>query len=282
MKALSKFKWGFALIALAAVAFAAPAMAEGELLNQKHMWDELWHEIMIDLWVIGVVFGGAALIMLFAYKAKDPNAVGKGPNLSKAQAIGWVLIPCALFMADDFFLAAKGWTLWNVQRDFTGVTEAGATEIKVTGNQWYWTFTYDNEVETETMFYNTPDNCGEGETSCYDGEGLVVPVGKPVMLRMDSADVIHSFGVAHYRMTEDVMPGRITYLWFMPEESDIGQRIVITCREYCGANHSIMAGQIHVKSQADFDEWMTEQEAALEAEKTKKLADTVPSADPKA
>ena len=35
---------------------------------------------------------------------------------------------------------------------------------------------------------------------------------------MTSNDVIHSFGLTEYRLKEDVMPGRITHLWFYPDK----------------------------------------------------------------
>ena len=45
-----------------------------------------------------------------------------------------------------------------------------------------------------------------------------MPVGQPVVLRMTSTDVIHSFGLIEYRLKEDILPGRITHLWFYPDK----------------------------------------------------------------
>ena len=155
------------------------------------MWNEIWTEVLYDLLLIGVPFGLAALYMMIRYRAKSPGQVGQAVNLSPAATWGWILIPCALFLADDLLLFGKGWTLWNVQR----VVPQNAVEVKVTGHQWYFDFDY-----------------GKGVT---DSE-LVVEVGKPVVLRMTSDDVIHSFGLTEYRLKEDLIPGRITYLWFSP------------------------------------------------------------------
>jgi cytochrome c oxidase subunit 2 len=43
---------------------------------------------------------------------------------------------------------------------------------------------------------------------------LHVPVNVPVKLVMTSQDAIHSFFVPAFRVTQDVLPGRYTVLWF--------------------------------------------------------------------
>jgi len=68
------------------------------------------------------------------------------------------------------------------------------------------------------------------------------------------------------------MPGRITYEWFYPNK--IGKS-VITCREYCGANHSRMFGHVIVMSQADYDAWMENAKAEAKAEVGSRLASAV-------
>lgn len=224
-----------ALAGLATVMLATGAWAE--IPNPAADWDDLWNKIFWDLIVIGGVFGTAALIMLVKYKAKDPNAVGRGPTLSKMQALAWAFIPATIFMADDFFLAAKGWGLWNTYRN----VPENAMEVQVTGSMWNWEFEYEN-----------------GAISSYDveakeGDGLVVPVGQPVVLRMQSTDVIHSFSMANYRVKEDVMPGRITYVWINPVEE---KESWVTCAEFCGTRHSYMYAPVKAIPQSQFDEWV--------------------------
>ena len=227
---------GLALTGLLLVT-ALPAFSEeyqaaataGARVNPAHLWDKLWEHVLIDLWVIGVVFGLVALYWLFKYKAKSPTDMGQAPKLTSLQSIAWVIIPVALFVADDFYLAAQGWTLWGIYRN----VPKDAMEIKVTGHQWYWEFDYGNNVITQ-------------------GE-LKVPVGRPVVMRMHSEDVVHDFSLPHYRVKEDVMPGRITYVWFMPDEEN---ESVVTCTMYCGAAHSQMFGTVSAMPAEKFNTWM--------------------------
>ena len=203
--------------------------AAGKLANPPEAWESLWATVLFDLYIIGGILAVAAVYMLIKFKAKSPEQVGTAKKLTAVQAISWVLIPSAIFMADDFFLAAKGWTVWN---EYRRVPE-NAMEVKVTGYQWYWEFEYEDGTVTEE---------------------LVMPVGQPVVLRMTSEDVIHDFGLPHYRVKEDVMPGRVTYIWVNPIEAN---ETIVQCAEFCGENHTGMYTSVRAVPQAEFDKWLS-------------------------
>lgn len=191
-------------------------------------WEHLWDEVILDITIIGVLMTIAAVWMLIKYRATSPDQVGRLKNLTAAQSIAFALIPASIFMADDFYLAAKGWTVWN---DYRRVPE-NAMEVKVTAYQWYFEFEYEDGTVTEE---------------------LVMPHNQPVVLRMTSEDVIHNFGLPVYRVKEDVMPGRITYIYINPV--DIRETIA-QCAEYCGQDHSEMFTSVRVVPQAEFDVWL--------------------------
>ena len=178
--------------ALAVVLLTGPGRAyeeTGGIINPTPAWTDTWNEVLIDITVIGVFFGAVGAWFLFKYRATGPGQVGFAPKIDLNRALAWSLVPAALFMADDFLLAARGWTLWNVQR----TVPAGALEVNVSASQWYFEFDYGNGVKSDE---------------------LVVPVGQPVVLRMTATDVVHSFGLVEYKLKEDILPGRITHLWF--------------------------------------------------------------------
>ncbi|SCA54873.1 Cytochrome c oxidase aa3, subunit II [Candidatus Terasakiella magnetica] len=224
--------FGKAVIALSAMLLALPAFAEegGYERDPAAGWDHLWTEIIIDITVIGVIFSIAAIYMVWKYRAKSEDEVGTAPKLSKAAAIAWVLIPASLFMADDFFLSAKGWTLWN---DYRRIPDE-AQEIRVTAYQWYWEFDYGDELVAEE---------------------LVVKKGQPIVLRMTSEDVLHSLYIPEFRVKEDVMPGRVTYVWFNPKETG---EFVHTCTEYCGTAHAEMYTNVRVVEEAEYDQFINQ------------------------
>jgi len=220
-------------VLLSAQAFANEAVVGNGFAVPNQSWEHLWHEVLIDLYVIGFIMLVAAVIMLVKYKASSPDQVGTAKELDSVQSIAYALIPAAIFMADDFYLAANGWTVWN---DYRRVPES-AMEIKVTAYQWYFEFEYPDGTTTDT---------------------LVLPHNKPVVFRMTSEDVIHDFGLPVYRVKEDVMPGRITYIWINPV--DIRETFV-QCAEFCGADHSVMATTLSVVPQAQYNLWLAKMAA---------------------
>jgi cytochrome c oxidase subunit 2 len=76
---------------------------------------------------------------------------------------------------------------------------------------------------------------------------------------MRSQDVIHSFFVPDYRIKQDVLPNRYTYVWFQADE--VGESQVF-CTEYCGTSHSDMLATVVVHSKSDFRQWLSEQESS--------------------
>jgi cytochrome c oxidase subunit 2 len=199
-------------------------------------YNHLWREVMIDITIIGVFFALVTLYFLFKYRRKRPDQEGKPVKLSKAAVLGWAFIPVFLFLADDLYLGAKGWDLWNTFR----TPPENAYEIQLESAMWSWKFKYPGGVES----YNE----------------LRVPAGKPILVRMTSVDTIHSLFIPDFKVKEDSMPGRVTYLWFYPKE--VGEHL-ITCAEYCGMLHSNMYGKVIAMEQGAFDSWLASEQAAL-------------------
>jgi len=220
---------------IAALATPALALASGGVGGAAKVpdpagdWTHLFHEVVTDITVIGVVFGLAAIYMIWRYRAKSPDDVGHGPTLTTVQSVALALVPALLFMADDFLLAAKGWVLYNTQR----TVPADALEVKVSASQFYWEFDYGNGIVTSNE--------------------MKVPVGRPVVLRLSATDVIHSFFIPAMRIKEDAVPGRKTYLWFVAREPGT---IIATCAEYCGVGHPQMPANIEAIPADRFDAWI--------------------------
>lgn len=220
--------------ALLALAAAGPALAgktiptAARIIDPAAGWDHLWRDVLIDITVIGIIFALITTYLIWKYRRRPGNEQGSAPRLSAAAAIGWVVIPSFVFMADDLYLAANGWQLWNTFRE----VPADRLEVQLESGMYSWDYTYPNGVQTQNE--------------------LRVPAGKPVLLRMTSRDTLHSHYIPDFRVKEDSMPGRITYLWFYPQKPGTH---VVTCTEYCGVMHSYMAGQVVVLPPAEYQAW---------------------------
>jgi cytochrome c oxidase subunit 2 len=145
--------------------------------------------------------------------------------------IGWTIVPLFIVMAYAY--------LGAINLAATRRADPEAMIVKVTGLQWAWTFEYE------------PVN-GLAVVS----DELHVPVGKQVLLRMTSNDVIHSFWVPEFRVKQDLVPGRITELRVTPT---LEGNYKVRCAELCGTSHYSMEKPVVVSSQEDFDAWMSEQ-----------------------
>lgn len=210
-----------------------------EIRNPAEEWEHLWDEVMLDITVIGVIMTIAAVVMLIKYRATSPEQVGTAKKLTTVQSISFALIPASIFMADDFYLAANGWTVWNAYRR----VPENAMEVKVTAYQWYFEFEYPDGTIAD-------GSIGDDDKP----QAIKLPSDQPVVFRMTSEDVLHSFGLPDYRVKEDIMPGRITYIWINTTKEQTSA--VLQCAEFCGDSHSQMSNPIHTVPRAEFDAWL--------------------------
>ena len=160
----------------------------------------------------------------FAYAAKVPGE--RTPRIlgSVKLEVAWTLIPLFFFLT--FFV-------WGVKMyNSRVVTPTDAPEFLIVGKQWMWKVQH-------------PD--GQREIN-----EIHVPVDVPFKLLGTSEDVIHDVGIPAFRTKFDVVPGRDSHIWCTPNR--VGTYHLL-CDQYCGMGHSQMVGEVHVMSQAEYDEW---------------------------
>lgn len=112
-----------------------------------------------------------------------------------------------------------------------------ALRLRVTGEQWWW-----------RVDYLEPD----GGTAFATANEIRLPVGQPVELLLDSADVIHSFWVPSLAGKLDMIPGHTNRLRLLAERPG---RYRGQCAEYCGGPHGRMAFHVVALAPAEFDLW---------------------------
>ena len=112
-----------------------------------------------------------------------------------------------------------------------------ALAIEVRGEQWWWRVRH---------------QLGDGLTIETANE-IRIPVGRPVMLTLTSADVIHSIWIPSLAGKMDMIPGRITRLWLRADRPGIYRG---ACAEYCGGPHAVMALHAVALPPQDFDRWL--------------------------
>lgn len=156
----------------------------------------------------------ALVIVLMRYREKkgQEDYIPKQVEGNQALETVWTVIPIILviIMAVPTILAS-----------FDLADNSGASKhlnVKVTGNQYWWHFDYEND---------------EFQTS----QDLYIPVGERVYLNMISSDVVHSFWVPSISGKLDVNPENTNTLYIEAYEEGVywGK-----CAELCGPGHSLM------------------------------------------
>ena len=112
--------------------------------------------------------------------------------------------------------------------------------VEVTGQQWVWNFTY-------------PDQNGRQTNELY------LPVNRPVVFRVTSKDVVHSFWLIQMGVKVDANPGEITTAEVTPSQPG---DFTVRCAELCGLYHSYMQTTVHVLSTQDYATWAENQSGA--------------------
>ncbi|AYC28549.1 cytochrome c oxidase subunit II [Paenisporosarcina cavernae] len=77
----------------------------------------------------------------------------------------------------------------------------------------------------------------------YEAPDLKVPVGKEVIFKVTSKDVVHSFTIDNTNINMMVVPGQITTKSYTFEKPG---KYLILCNEYCGSGHHFMSTEIEV------------------------------------
>ncbi len=177
-------------------------------------------------------------IILFVIKYREKkNPVPTPIEGSVILEIIWTVIPLGLVIGMFYY----GWMAW-----IPTVSDApeDAIEVKTTARMWSWLFEYENGKKTDTLY---------------------VPEGKPVELQMTSPDVLHSLYIPAYRIKRDIIPGRVTNIWFEPRKTGSYD---LFCAEYCGLQHAFMITEVKVLTQEEFDEWYIDTTAVVKAAAT--------------
>ncbi len=87
------------------------------------------------------------------------------------------------------------------------------------------------------------------------GPQAVVPVGRPLLITLTSADVVHAFYVPQFLYKRDAVPGRPQVFEVTVEREGTYQG---QCAEYCGLFHARMPFSVRAVSETDYESWLEE------------------------
>jgi cytochrome c oxidase subunit 2 len=194
--------------------------------------DTLYDVLLIASVPIFVLVMTIAIYSVVKFRAK-PGETGDGPPIhgNTRLEIAWVTIPFLLVTG----LAIYAW----VVLDDIEAKKPNEMIVKVTGQQFTWTFEYPKERVKSSE--------------------LVLPKDRPVKFEIRSKDVIHSFWVPEFRLKSDAVPGLTTTVRVTPNK--VGEWNVV-CAELCGIGHSTMRQEVKVLPRVEFARWLDRQKGS--------------------
>lgn len=213
-------------------------------------------------YLMGILFVGwfaYFLYALFRFRAKsNPKASYAG-----AQSHASSYIEAAVAAVEGVLLVGLSVPLWAKFAD-AFPPESEATSIRVVAEQFAWRAVYPGKdgqfgkqdfhlVSSTNQFgwdYTDPQT---HDNFVSDMNTIVVPEGKPVIAHISSKDVVHSFKINPFRITQDAIPGMSIPIWFKPTTNGV---FLITCAQLCGNSHYFMKGQFQVVNTQKWDEFV--------------------------
>jgi len=180
------------------------------------------------VFVVTMVFVGVAV-------ARGTRAVQTAPSPSETALRRGVSVAVLL---TALTLIALLITSVVIGREQASLQASSAVTIEVTGHQWWWEIAYDDAVPSRRV------------TTANE---IHLPIGRPVVLKVTSRDVIHSFWAPNLHGKRDLIPGYTTAIWMQADRPGVfrGQ-----CAEFCGLQHAHMAFDVVAESGKAFERWL--------------------------
>jgi cytochrome c oxidase subunit 2 len=226
---------------------------------------ESLHDLLVVIITLICLFVAALLIYVVIrfHASRSPMATTTTHNT--VLEVAWTVLPILILVViaiPSFRLLYYG----------DKATDAAFT-IKVTGNQWYWTYNYPDQGDftVESRILPEADRIKQKpqvpRLLAVDEE-MVIPKGTTIRIVGTAAgSSMHGWTVPGFGIKKTVIPGRLNEGWI-----NVGNEGYYfgECSQICGQNHSFMPIAVRVVSKDEFDKWV---------EQKKKAAGLIPATD---
>ena len=189
--------------------------------------------VLATVWVLTMI---ALLLSLRRRRPAGADPLATDPATERRMTIT-VSIAIALTLVTVVSLTGLSYA---AQKVLFAHKEGGLT-LLVKGQQWWWQVTYE-DPQPNRVFTTANE--------------IHIPVGEPVLIKLESSDVIHSFWVPSLTGKMDAITGRQNQIQIQADRPGLyrGQ-----CAEYCGLQHAHMGLLVVAESREDFERWREQQ-----------------------
>ncbi|MEJ7736251.1 MAG: cytochrome c oxidase subunit II [Chitinophagaceae bacterium] len=230
--------------------------------------------LYITIALTGVVFLITQILLFwfaFKYQYSETRKAFYFPHNNRLEVI-WTVVPAIALTV----LVGFGLYYWF---NITGDAPKDSVVVEITGKQFGWIYRYPGKDGVfGKKYYKEIDEAANNQLgliwedkAAQDDlvtQEMYTIVNKPIKLIINSRDVIHDVGLAHFRMKMDAVPGTPTTMWFTPlyttaemkaKEDNPDFEYEISCDQICGQGHYTMRGVIKVVTADEFFIWRASQ-----------------------
>jgi cytochrome c oxidase subunit 2 len=240
--------------------------------------DSLIGWMHVFMFVLFVGWGAFITYVLVRFRrSRNPvaNYTGVKSHTSSYLEVGVLVVELILLFAFSI-------PLWAARVD-RRPPESEALVVQVTPEQFAWNIHYPGpdgvfgrtdmkllDLQENPLGIDRSDPAAKDDITTLNQ--LYLPVNKPIIVKLRSKDVIHSFGVPEFRVKQDAIPGLTIPIWFVPNVTTAEMRTrtgnpefqyEIACAQLCGLGHYRMRGFVTVLSTEEFQKWQEDEQAKL-------------------
>jgi cytochrome c oxidase subunit 2 len=243
----------------------ALASAHGGQIDSLIGWIHIFMFILFVGWTAFFIY---CLVRFRRSRNPVANYTGVTSNASKYSEIGVAVVEAVILIGFAI-------PLWAARVDAMP-PEHEALVVQVTGEQFAWNVHYPGpdrmfgrtditllDLQSNPLGLDRTDPAAMDDVTTLNQ--LYLPVNRPIIVRLRSKDVIHSFGVPEFRVKQDAIPGLTIPIWFVPTVTTADMRTQtgnaefqyeIACAQLCGIGHARMRGFVTVQTAEEFQAWM--------------------------
>lgn len=215
--------------------------------TQEAVFEEIFLVFLVLGTIVGVVVIGYMVYNGWRYRASAADEPSDPPTLGELPVGqgGGKKLAVSFALSAFIVLSLIVWSYSAVIYVEAGPDEPADMEVDIEGEQFTWTFTYENGNQLQNQ--------------------LVIPADRHVRFDVTAKedDVWHTFGVTELRIKSDAIPGQVSTEWVVVEEPG---EYLAECYELCGAGHSFMTADVIVLPPDVYDDWYDEFTDDAEAE----------------
>jgi cytochrome c oxidase subunit 2 len=231
-----------------------------------------FHDLLFIIIVVITLFVLALLLYVAVKFNEKANPTPSKTTHNALLEVAWTTIPIIILVV----IAVPSFKLLY----FADKTKDAEMTLKVTGHQWYWSYTYPDHdgLEFDSNIVAEEDlKKGQKRMLTVDNE-VVLPVNTNVRLLFASDDVIHNWAVPAFGLKLDATPGRVNETWTRVTREGTFYGM---CSELCGVSHGFMPINVRVVSKEAFKRWIIEAKkkyASADGDKSVRTAEATDNA----